>query len=235
MAGLGKRQGGLLLDGRTHVTDLERAYLDAEEEGRARGKGIQFEVLFQGTPAQFAAVGKEFSAQWSTRYTPEVLVVRDNVLPDTPLVSATLVAGCGAFEVRTSIVAHALPGGQSRLLAAIEDKYWRIPDFRRDIKSTWDRLYAEMGRQGWVKDAEPVALQLAERMDSEAEMRGWEKVPEGQNRDMVRLWCSGLSAKEIGRKLGYADKTVHNRLSDLRTTYGDEVVPRRRRNEAGIF
>lgn len=72
---------------------------------------------------------------------------------------------------------------------------------------------------------------------SEAEDQGGpdpcDVIPEGWQREAVRLWRQGYTATEIGRMLKYNSKTVANKLSELRQVYGEEVVPtdtqRRRR------
>jgi hypothetical protein len=45
---------------------------------------------------------------------------------------------------------------------------------------------------------------------------------------ILDLWCTGLTAKEIASRLGRAEKTILNSLTILRRSFGDEVVPRRK-------
>lgn len=53
----------------------------------------------------------------------------------------------------------------------------------------------------------------------------WEKIPDlAWDRQALRLWWEGHTHKEIGQKLHLAEKTVLNRLSALRKTYGEEIV-----------
>jgi hypothetical protein len=50
----------------------------------------------------------------------------------------------------------------------------------------------------------------------------------GDNQELLRLWTAGLTAKEIGHRIGKTEKTILNRLSVLRRAYGEERVPRRK-------
>jgi len=49
-----------------------------------------------------------------------------------------------------------------------------------------------------------------------------------ENQELLRLWSTGLTAKEIGTRTGKTEKTVLNRLSLLRKEFGQERVPRRK-------
>jgi hypothetical protein len=59
---------------------------------------------------------------------------------------------------------------------------------------------------------------------------------DGQNIPMISkkddqildLWRTGLTAKEIASRLGRTEKTILNSLTLLRRSFGDEVVPRRK-------
>jgi|GEM_PF-6619421 len=53
----------------------------------------------------------------------------------------------------------------------------------------------------------------------------WETIPAGRDREYVRCWHEGLDKGAIGRKFGVTTKTVENRITDLRKTYGQTVVP----------
>ena len=55
-------------------------------------------------------------------------------------------------------------------------------------------------------------------------------IPTAGNDDqqVIQLWKEGRSAKRIAHMTGKTEKTILNRLSLLRKTYGDQAVPRRR-------
>jgi hypothetical protein len=46
--------------------------------------------------------------------------------------------------------------------------------------------------------------------------------------EMLRLWQSGHTAKEIALRTGKTEKTILNRITLLRKSYGDQQVPRRK-------
>ena len=48
------------------------------------------------------------------------------------------------------------------------------------------------------------------------------------DQQVIQLWKEGRSAKRIAQLTGKTEKTILNRLSLLRKTYGDQAVPRRR-------
>jgi hypothetical protein len=49
-----------------------------------------------------------------------------------------------------------------------------------------------------------------------------------EDKELLRLWNNGLTAKEIGFRTGKVGKTISNRLSVLRGMYGEESVPLRK-------
>jgi len=58
------------------------------------------------------------------------------------------------------------------------------------------------------------------------EEKPWEKIP-GHNwdRQALELWWTGCTHREIGEKVRVTEHTVQNRMTDLRNTYGVEIVP----------
>jgi DNA-binding NarL/FixJ family response regulator len=46
--------------------------------------------------------------------------------------------------------------------------------------------------------------------------------------ELVQLWQSGYTAKEIALRIGKTEKTILNRLTLLRRSHGEQVVPRRK-------
>ena len=61
--------------------------------------------------------------------------------------------------------------------------------------------------------------------DREEETGPWEVIPEGWQRDAMKLWWEGWSQGEIAKKMGFATRTVTNRFYALRTAYTPDVVP----------
>lgn len=46
--------------------------------------------------------------------------------------------------------------------------------------------------------------------------------------ELLQLWQSGHTAKEIALRIGKTEKTILNRLTLLRRSHGEQVVPRRK-------
>ena len=42
------------------------------------------------------------------------------------------------------------------------------------------------------------------------------------------LWAKGYTAKQIALRIGRTEKTILNRVTLMRKTYGEQPVPRRR-------
>lgn len=64
----------------------------------------------------------------------------------------------------------------------------------------------------------------------DGDLEPWKRIPDvGNNRLLVELWDRGLLVDRIAYQIGErTNKTVYNRLSDLRKLYGPEVVYLRR-------
>lgn len=77
--------------------------------------------------------------------------------------------------------------------------------------------------------------QLAEPASAGTEHQPvWERIPDhGYDRKMLELWCEGYTAREISAMISMGGsptaKTITNRLSLLRQTHGEELVPYHRR------
>jgi len=52
----------------------------------------------------------------------------------------------------------------------------------------------------------------------------------GWDRECIRLWHRGLTCKDIGIRLQKTDKTILNRLNQLRKEFGEQTVPYRNAN-----
>ncbi len=91
------------------------------------------------------------------------------------------------------------------------------------VQALFDLLGRDpLGRQALAEERQPEP--------PEGEGQPWQRVPDiGQNREIIRLWQAGYTAAEIGKQVGKDEKTVGNRLSQLRRAYGEEIVPYRRK------
>jgi|GEM_PF-4593573 len=54
----------------------------------------------------------------------------------------------------------------------------------------------------------------------------WEQIEDkGSNREILKLWWDGLKNSEIAPRVGIQPVSVTNRLSELRSEYGEAIVP----------
>jgi len=78
--------------------------------------------------------------------------------------------------------------------------------------------------------AEQAAREFLDQSISEGiQGEPWKRIPDsGDNRKIIKFWHEGFTAKEIAQRVNRREKTIINRISDLRRDYGEDVVPRRR-------
>lgn len=55
-----------------------------------------------------------------------------------------------------------------------------------------------------------------------------ENLPSPDESLVLNLWAKGFTAKQIALRTGRTEKTILNRLTLMRKTYGEQLVPRRR-------
>ena len=53
-------------------------------------------------------------------------------------------------------------------------------------------------------------------------------VPSQDESQLLDLWAKGYTAKQIALRTGRTEKTILNRLTLMRKTYGEQLVPRRK-------
>jgi hypothetical protein len=53
-------------------------------------------------------------------------------------------------------------------------------------------------------------------------------VPSQDEYLVLDLWVKGYTAKQIALRIGRTEKTILNRVTQMRKTYGEQIVPRRR-------
>lgn len=80
-----------------------------------------------------------------------------------------------------------------------------------------------------AKDQTPVESGDVGSSENETEKHLWDQVPDkGYDREMLRLWHGGYTAPEIEERIGRSDRTIRNRLTELRKEHGEKIVPKRR-------
>jgi hypothetical protein len=117
----------------------------------------------------------------------------------------------------------------------------------------WDAFRDYLERLGWFSipnSQDPCELSTANksllftntpRSDTRTEDRidktqtetsqAWLTIPDkGWDRECLQLWHRGLTCKDIGIRLQKNDKTIRNRLNQLRNEFGEQIVPYRNSN-----
>lgn len=97
----------------------------------------------------------------------------------------------------------------------------RYPDTEPDI----NRFLIEHGAM------EDMPIQSGTDLTPADVQKPWEKIPNvSWYREAVKLWHdSRYGTKEIAIKLGKKEQTVRNKIAELRSLYGEDVVPYRRK------
>lgn len=91
------------------------------------------------------------------------------------------------------------------------------------IQEAFNEVFGVVGRDPGMDTAE------VEQIEQTGE-KPWEKIPDrSYHRHMLKLWHEGHSARKIGFYCNVEGKTIHNKLSELRKRYGEEIVPLRRK------
>lgn len=202
-----------------------------EEPGQRNAGFNRFDFSIKGLPSQFASVFRIWAISFKEQPGNEKLNFklryadggwdRWPVPAEADQVEAKLTLG----KVQLNITAHSLPEPSTLLRVMIldEEAGWKV----------WDKLRDELERLGFftlpeipVVKSEPSVVQGPEPTPASKEI--WHIIPSGIDREIVRLWHKGLSSKEIGIQVRFADKTVINHLHSLREQYGDTVVPYRK-------
>lgn len=202
-----------------------------EEPGQSKAGCNRFDFSIKGLPSQFASVFRMWAI--SLKEQPENGKLnyklrhadggwdRWPVPAEADQVEAKLTLG----KVQLNITAHSLPEPSTllRIMLTNDDAGWDV----------WDLLRDELERLGFftlpeipIVKSEPITLQTP--VSTPEQKVVWNMIPSGPDREIVRLWHKGLSSKEIGVQVRFAEKTVLNHLHSLREQYGDTVVPYRK-------
>jgi hypothetical protein len=143
--------------------------------------------------------------------------------------------------------ATSLPDGRLRLLFALggynhPSLFWKWVDgltveldrlgFRTADLSAASLPLDEPGsrtstQQGWLAtEATRSHPHSHDRPAPTGQDQPWMSVPDvNWDRQALELWWQVYTIGEIATKLGYRQKTVRNRFSNLRATYGPDTVP----------
>jgi len=204
-----------------------------------RSTPYDFSFVIDGTPAQFAVMLRYFFQSYRPpdyRRDVEVIVLRSDHWPlrEIPAEINPLEVNIFYEAIQLSISIHTMPKAQSLLRVNLvgDANSWRL----------WDVIRDEMARADWFRLPE-VPKQLVEETDENRPLEPnkradniqepWLFIPdEGNNRLVVQLWNQNQTSKEIGQKVGSSEKTILNRIIELRKQYGPQIVPYRKVRKA---
>lgn len=207
-----------------------------------------FEFVIQGSPAEFAVMAHESILK-------EMGLVCTVLNPGTQRKILEFPPDINPIAVRfwnkgasLDLVAHKLLNGNTLLKVSLSnsEKGWGL----------WNAFRDEMERLGWFSipavenKSIPVIFKTTESnrpepssLNSDLEPLSpidepkkestqiWLMIPDrGWDRECIRLWHRGLTCKDIGIRLQKTDKTILNRLNQLRKEFGEQTVPYRNAN-----
>jgi hypothetical protein len=129
-----------------------------------------------------------------------------------------------------SIHAHLLPAEKTLLHVHLngDKSLWLL----------WDKIRDELEKLGWFSLPE-IPKQPASEKDKPVSQTQevtpaieiWMSISDiGANRDIVRLWHQGLTCAQIAVRVGLNEKTILNRINQLRKKYGVQIIPYRKSN-----
>jgi hypothetical protein len=105
-----------------------------------------------------------------------------------------------------------------------------IRELLLEIAQRWDGVGDQLEKFPWMYPEEhsgddgTAEQPVAE--NGEDDRPPWEEVPDHNwDREAVRLWWEGHTVPEIARQVFVEEKTARNRLTILRQTYGNKIVP----------
>jgi len=195
----------------------------------------QFAFPITGTPAQFAVMIQQFIQVLQNQPDYKNLQFRLSIAGTKE--STYIPPTANPVEVKIlqaknqiSIHAHLLPAEKTLLHIHLngEKSLWLL----------WDKIRDELEKLGWFSlpeipeqtfSVESKPVFQPQEVTSLAE--SWMSIPDiGANRDIVRLWHQGLTCAQIAARVGLNEKTILNRVNQLRKGYGVEIIPYRKSN-----
>ena len=207
-----------------------------------------FEFVIQGSPAEFAIMAREsILKEMGGICTVLNPGTQRKILEFPPNINPIAVRFLDR-DTSLDLVAHKLLNGNTLLKVSLFDseKGWWL----------WGAFRDEMERLGWFSiptiesislpvDFNPPEIKGSELSSSNADSESlllsdepkkepsqtWLMIPDkGWDRECIRLWHRGLTCKDIGIRLQKTDKTILNRLNQLRKEFGEQIVPYRNAN-----
>ena len=195
----------------------------------------QFVFPITGTPAQFGIMIDQFihGLQNQPEYNNlklQLFIAGTKETTYIPPTANPVEVKISQKKNQISIHANLLPAEKTLLHVNLngEKKLWLL----------WDKIRDELEKLGWfslpetpeqTSSVESTPVFQSQEVTPVAET--WMSIPDiGANRDIVRLWYQGLTCAQIAARVGLNEKTILNRINQLRKEYGVQIIPYRKSN-----
>lgn len=195
----------------------------------------QFVFPITGTPAQFAVMIAQFIHMLQNQPEYNNLKFQPIITGAKEMMYIPPTANPVEFKItqgknQISIHAHLLPAEKTLLHVHLngEKSLWLL----------WDKIRDELEKLGWFSlpripelTASGEDKPMPQPQEATPAVEIWMSIPDiGANRDIVRLWHQGLTCAQIAARVGLNEKTILNRINQLRKEYGAQIIPYRKSN-----
>lgn len=194
-----------------------------------------FDFPIQGTPAQFGVMIRQFTTLLRSQAEYQKLLCQVSLTGNKDTLQ--IPSDANPVEVKIALAkdqitinAHLLPSAGSLLRVQLkgEKTVWLI----------WDKIRGELEKLGWFtlpeipEPSKSVEIKVEpQQIETSTPVEVWMMIPNvGANRDIVRLWHQGLTCGQIATRVSLNEKTILNRINQLRKDYGIQIVPYRKSN-----
>jgi len=127
------------------------------------------------------------------------------------------------LDTSVSIRLARLDGNDVRALALIRTA------LREQRHHCWLQIQSELIRSLRLKIYEGDPIELIRNIPKiNRDIDQGDIVPSQDENLVLDLWAKGYTAKQIALRIGRTEKTILNRVTQMRKTYGEQLVPRRK-------
>lgn len=127
------------------------------------------------------------------------------------------------LDTSASIRLARVDGNDVRALALIRTA------LREQRHHCWMQIQSELIRSLRLKIYEGEPIELVRNIPNiNRDIDRGDIVPSQDESLVLDLWAKGYTAKQIALRIGRTEKTILNRVTMMRKTYGEQLVPRRR-------
>lgn len=127
------------------------------------------------------------------------------------------------LDTSASIRLARVDGNDVRALALIRTA------LREQRHHCWMQIQSELIRSLRLKIYEGEPIELVRNIPNiNRDIDQGDIVPSQDESLVLDLWAKGYTAKQIALRIGRTEKTILNRVTMMRKTYGEQLVPRRR-------